>query len=131
MSDNKGYFKREPLPKFLTEKRFSELGEGLQDFIVQSARMQSFLQSRINVNDIDSILSQAKYQMELGYQSIVYIDSIASEERKDYSVVMEALNTGVLNLDIAMMMRETYCHACMDLRKEDSAKTLLIQRTSD
>jgi hypothetical protein len=119
MPDNKGYFKRESLPKFLTEKRFSELEEDLQDFIVLSSRMQRFLQSKIDLGNLDYLLEMARYQMELSYQSIVYIDSVSSEERKDYSVVMQGLESGMLSLDIALRMDRFYSSSCMELNKID------------
>lgn len=119
MPDNKGYFKRGSLPKFLTEKRFSELEEDLQDFIVQSSRMQHFLQSKIDVKNPEFLLEMARYQMELNYQSVVYIDTVSNEKRKDYSVVMQGLEIGILNLDLALRMDRLYNSSCMELSKLD------------
>ena len=124
-SPNSTYFERESLPSFLTQERFDELEENLQDYIVFSSRMQYFLQSKIDVNSVDSIINHFKYQMEISYQSLEHLDTISNAKFKDFSAAMESLETGMLNADIMLYMRENYNKEFMKLRvpnwRKDSA----------
>lgn len=121
MPDNKGYFKRESLPKFLTEKRFNELDEDLQDFIVHSSRMQSYLQSEIDIDDIDTILDYVKNQNELLSMGMEEIDS-SGRKVKDFSPIMSGLAKGIFNVDIVMNMRMCYNQDYMELREPNWKK---------
>ena len=110
------YFERESLPAFLTQEQFDQLEENLQDYIVFSSRMQYFLQSKIDITNIESVINQLKYQMEVSYQSMVYTDTIANEKRKDYSVAMETLETGILTADLILEVKANYDREPMKLR---------------
>jgi len=115
------YFDRESLPLFLSKERFNELETELQDYIAQSSRMQYFLEENIDIHDIENVLNNAKYQMELAYQTIMNIET-ESNGNKDYSVVMQALEIGSFNADLALTMKEYYNHDYMKLRVADWKK---------
>ena len=110
------YFERESLPSFLTQERFDQLESELQDYVVFSSRMQYFLQSKIDINNVESVINQLKYQMEVAYQSMVYTDTVANEKRKDYSVAMETLETGILTADLILEVKQNYNRDFMKLR---------------
>jgi len=110
------YYSRESLPAFLTENRFNELEVELQEFIVNSSRMQSYLQSEIDVNDIDTILDHVKNQNELWLMGIEEIDS-SNRKVKDFSPIMSGLSKGIFNADVIMNMRMCYNQEYMKLRK--------------
>ena len=110
------YFERESLPSFLTQERFDQLESELQDYVLFSSRMQYFLQSKIDINNVESVINQLKYQMEVAYQSMVYTDTVANEKRKDYSVAMETLETGILTADLILEVKQNYNRDFMKLR---------------
>ena len=110
------YYSRVHLPSFLTENRFNELEVELQDFIVNSSRIQAYLQKEIDVNDIDSILDHVKNQNELFLIGMEEIDS-SGKDVKDFSPIMSGLSKGIFNADMIMYMRMCYNEKYMTLRE--------------
>lgn len=126
MFDNKEYYNQESLPDWLTQDRFCELEEKLQDFIVESSRVQSFLQENIKVNDIEKIVYLSKNRIDAINTYIRYIIENDNDRINELTSLMELGESSILTMNLITIMRESYSKNHMKLRPPKPRK---IQRT--